>query len=203
MEHYLLFVTMASLTILSPGPGVTLTLTNAVRHGMYDTFGGILGIAFGASVVATISATGLGLVLVASATAFTIMKYIGAAYLIYLGIKMWRSRWALTEETTSEDRSMGRRFLEALTLQLSNPKAIFFFLSIFPQFIDDTRPYTVQFIILVFTYSCLVIAIHLLYAWSAHRVRRWLGSPRGSRVFSAISGGAFIFFGLALATSKK
>lgn len=203
MEHYFLFVTMASLTILSPGPGVTLTLTNAVRHGMYDTFGGILGIAFGASVVAAISATGLGLILVASATAFTVMKYIGAAYLIYLGIRMWRSRWTVTEGTTAIERSMGRRFLEALTLQLSNPKAIFFFLSIFPQFIDDARPYVIQFVILVFTYSCLVIAIHLLYALSAHRVKRWLGSPRGRRVFNAIGGGAFIAFGLALATSKK
>lgn len=194
---------MASATVLSPGPGVTLTLTNSIRYGMYETFGGILGIAIGASVVAGISATGLGLILAASATAFTIMKYIGAAYLIYLGIKMWRTPPMVTNEPAPLKPSMRRRFLEGLTLQLSNPKAIFFFLSIFPQFIDNSRPYVFQFFTLVLTYSCLVIGIHLLYAMSAHKVKRWLSSPRGSRVFNRIGGGAFVFFGLALATAKK
>lgn len=66
MEHYFLFLTMASVTVLSPGPGVTLTLTNSIRYGMYETFGGILGIAIGAFIVAAISATGLGLLLAAS-----------------------------------------------------------------------------------------------------------------------------------------
>jgi threonine/homoserine/homoserine lactone efflux protein len=203
MDHYILFVTMASLTILSPGPGVTLTLTNSIRYRMSDTFGGILGIAFGALVVAAISATGLGILLAASATAFTVMKYVGAAYLIYLGIKMWRSLPTMVRESDDVKSNMGRRFLEALALQLSNPKAIFFFLSIFPQFISDARPYAIQFFTLVFTYGCLVVVIHLLYAISASRVKRWLSSRRGSRVFNMVGGGAFVFFGLALATSKK
>jgi len=194
---------MASVTILSPGPGVTLTLTNSIRYGMYETFGGILGIAFGALIVAAISATGLGIVLAASATAFTIMKYIGAAYLIYLGVKMWRTPPLTTTESAALKPSIRMRFLEGITLQLSNPKAIFFFLSIFPQFIDNSKPYALQFFTLVLTYGCLVVAIHMVYAMSAHKVKRWLSSPRGSRAFNRVGAGAFIFFGLALATSKK
>ncbi len=203
MEHYILFLTIASVTVLSPGPGVTLTLTNSIRYGMYETFGGILGIATGNCIVATISATGLGLLLAASALAFTIMKYIGAAYLIYLGIKMWRTPPMAIKDTVALKPSIRKRYLEAITMQLSNPKAIFFFLSIFPQFIDNSKSYAVQFIVLVLTFCLLVIGIHLLYAMSAQRVKRWLSSPRGSRIFNGIGAGAFIFFGLALATSRK
>lgn len=85
MGSYLLFVVIAIATVLSPGPGVMLTLTNAIRFGVSGAFGGILGIAFGTFIVAGISATSLGIVLATSATAFSIMKFIGAAYLIYLG----------------------------------------------------------------------------------------------------------------------
>ena len=203
MEQYILFVTMASLTVLSPGPGVTLTLTNSIRYGMYETFGGILGIASGAFIVAAISATGLGLILAASALAFTIMKYIGAAYLIYLGIKMWRTPPLMTKEPGALKPSRSKRFLEGITLQLSNPKVIFFFLSLFPQFIDDSKPYAVQFFTLVSTYCALIIVIHLAYAMTAHKVKMWLSSPRGSRIFNRVGAGAFIFFGLAMAASKK
>lgn len=131
------------------------------------------------------------------------MKYIGAAYLIYLGVKMWRTPPLTTKEPGVLKPSIRMRFLEGITLQLSNPKAIFFFLSIFPQFIDNSKPYAIQFFTLVLTYGSLVIAIHLMYAMTAHKVKKWLSSPRGSRMFNRIGARAFIFFGLALATSKK
>ena len=91
METYLLFVIIAAITVLSPGPGVILTLSNAIRFGFSGAVGGILGIAVGTLIVAIISATGVGVILATSVMIFTIMKYIGAAYLIYLGIKLWRS----------------------------------------------------------------------------------------------------------------
>lgn len=91
MNSYGLFLVFATLTILSPGPGVLLTLSNAARHGWTGAVPGILGIALGASIVAAISATSVGLLLSASAHAFTALKYAGAAYLLYLGYKSWRS----------------------------------------------------------------------------------------------------------------
>ncbi len=203
MENYFLFLIVASATVLSPGPGVTLTLTNAIRFGMYETFAGILGVASGAVIVAAISATGLGLLLTASAMAFTIMKYIGAAYLIYLGIKMWRAHPSMAKETVAAKPSIHRRYLEGITLQLSNPKAIFFFLSVFPQFIYSSKPYASQFVLLVLTFGSLVVVIHMLYALSAQKVKRFLSTPRGSLLFNRIGGGAFVFFGLALATTKR
>jgi len=203
MEHYFLFVALAAGTVMSPGPGVAMTLTNSVRYGLRDTFGGIAGIALGALLVATLSVTGLGLLLKASAMAFEIMKFVGAAYLIYLGIKMWRSPALILSETVSGRSGWGVRFIEAIGLQLSNPKAIFFFLSIFPQFIDESRPSIEQFAILATTYVLLVLIIHLTYAITAHKAKGFLSSSGTGRLVNRIGGGAFIFFGSALATTSK
>ncbi|MFN0158586.1 MAG: LysE family translocator [Bacteroidota bacterium] len=202
MDNYVLYITMAAAAILSPGPGVTLTLTNAIRFGLAETAGGIVGLAAGAMIIATLSATGIGLLLAASPVLLNIMKYIGAAYLIYLGVKLWRSSSIAARAEGGGRGSWRRCFMEAITLQFSNPKAIFFFISIFPQFIDDTHPYIVQFLALVLTYGLLVILIHFLYALTAHKTKAWFSSSRGARIINRVSGSAFIFFGIALAGSS-
>ncbi|MDQ5988619.1 MAG: Homoserine/homoserine lactone efflux protein [Syntrophus sp. SKADARSKE-3] len=179
MKLYPLFLFMAAITVLSPGPGVIMTLTNSLRCGFRGTFGGILGISVGALVVAAISATSLGILLAASALAFTILKFIGAAYLVYLGIRLWRAPAVPLQMQPARPAGFRRRFAEGLSLQLTNPKAIFFFLSVFPQFIDPSRDYASQFAILVLTYSSLVVVIHCLYSLTAQRARGWLDSERG------------------------
>jgi homoserine/homoserine lactone efflux protein len=203
LKLYPLFLLMATATVFSPGPGVVMTLTNSLRYGMKETFGGILGISFGALVVAAVSATSLGVVLAASALAFTVIKFIGAAYLVYLGIKLWRAPALQLKEQPTIEASFGRRFLEGVSLQLTNPKVIFFFLSIFPQFIDRSMDYSTQFTIQVLTYSSLVVVIHCLYALFAHRAGLWLASERGGRTINKLGGATFVFFGAALATARK
>lgn len=203
MKLYLLFFLMAAATVLSPGPGVVMTLTNALRYGMRGTFGGILGIAFGALLVAAISATSLGVLLAASALAFTIMKFVGAAYLVYLGIRLWRAPPFKFGEQPAHEAGFRRRFIEGLSLQLTNPKAIFFFLSVFPQFIDPQMNYAGQFTALVLTYSSLVVVIHCTYALFAKRTKRWLTSERGGRAVNRAAGATLVCFGAALATAKR
>ena len=162
MKLYLLFLFMATATVFSPGPGVVMTLTNALRYGMRGTFGGILGVAFGALIVAAISATSLGVLLAASALAFTVLKLFGAAYLVYLGVRLWRAPPFKFSEQTAHEASFGRRFLEGLSLQLTNPKTIFFFLAVFPQFIDPTHNYATQFATLVLTFIALVASFSII-----------------------------------------
>ena len=203
MKLYLLFLVMAAATVFSPGPGVVMTLTNSLRHGFRNTLGGILGVAVGALVVAAVSATSVGLVLAASAVAFTVLKFAGAAYLIYLGIRLWRSPAPAIAEQATLEAGFRRRFIEGLALQLTNPKAIFFFLSVFPQFIDPQRDYAAQFIVLVLSYSTLVVIIHCIYALFAQRAKGWLTSPRGRRVVNRAGGATFMLFGVALATAKR
>lgn len=203
MKLYLLFLFMATATVFSPGPGVVMTLTNALRYGVRGTFGGILGIAFGALVVAAISATSLGVLLAASTLAFTVLKLLGAAYLVYLGVRLWRAPPFKFNEQTAHEASFGRRFLEGLSLQLTNPKAIFFFLAVFPQFIDPAHHYATQFATLVLTYSALVVIIHSGYAFFARRAKGWLTSERGGRTVNKAAGATFVFFGAALATAER
>jgi threonine/homoserine/homoserine lactone efflux protein len=203
MENYLLFVLIASITVLSPGPGVILTLTNSISYGVRGAIGGIFGIAVGTFIVAGISATSLGVILATSSMAFTIMKYIGAAYLIYLGIKLWNAPVTTIEDKKNSKKGKKLQFLEGLTLQLTNPKAVFFFMSIFPQFVDFSKDYSMQFVFFVITYSSLVILIHFIYAYLAKKSRRWLSSQKGGKSVNRFGGGTFIFFGVGLASASK
>jgi len=203
MTLYPVFLLVAATTVLSPGPGVVMTLTNSLRHGFRGTFAGIVGISFGTFAVAALSATGLGVLLAASATAFTVTKYVGAAYLVYLGIRLWRAPGVRIDAGATTAVGSGRRFLEGLTLQLTNPKAIFFFLSVFPQFVDHSRPGGRQFALLVLTYSALVVLIHSGYALTAERARGWLVSERGGRTLNRLGGATFMFFGAAMASARR
>lgn len=202
MDHYFVFLALAALAILSPGPGVTLTITNSLRYGMRTTVSGILGLVLGAFILAGVSAAGAGLILAASHTAFSFMKYLGAAYLIYLGVRMWINSGKPAERAGPAVSNHKILLLEALTIQLSNPKAIFFFAAIFPQFIDTSSPSFLQFTGLVLPYCILLLIIHSLYALAADKAGRWFSSSKGFRMLNRVGGTAFIFFGLALAGSK-
>lgn len=202
MASYGLFLILATLTVLSPGPGVVLTISNALRHGWRGALPGIFGIASGAFIVAGICASSLGLILAASATAFTLLKYIGALYLLYLGIKMWRTQRFVPELTVTSTPPW-RRFGEALSIQLLNPKAGFFFLAVFPQFIKPEGDYYSQFFLLVSSYSVLVVLVHSGYALMANGARSWLSSSQGARIVGKLSGITFLGFGVLMASASK
>lgn len=203
MKLYSLFFVVATATVLSPGPGVVMTLTNALRYGFKGTIGGIFGVAFGTLFVATISATSLGVLLATSAVAFTVLKFVGAAYLVYLGVRLWRAPPLRFMEETVHEASFGKRFIEGITLQLTNPKTIFFFMSVFPHFIDHQQGYALQFIALVLTYSSLVVVIHSLYALFAKSAKQWLTSGKGGRIVNRAAATTFVSFGAALALAKQ
>ncbi|WP_075180170.1 LysE family translocator [Neptunomonas phycophila] len=203
MENYLIYVGVAIATILLPGPAVMLTLNNSIQRGILKSLAGILGIALAILLVAIISATSLGIVLASSAIAFIIIKIVGAAYLIYLGIKMFRSEATNNDLFKEQEGSFFKCFMEGFLVSVSNPKAVIFFMSIFPQFIDLTQEYTPQFILLAVTFSFLVIVIHTIYAVSASFAKSKLSSQKGSSLLNKISGGVFVSFGVGLAASSK
>ena len=202
MASYGLFLILATLTVLSPGPGVVLTLSNALRHGWIGALPGILGIATGAFMVAGISASSVGLILATSVVAFTILKYIGALYLLYLGVKMWRTQSFILEPKLTSSRPW-RRYVEALSIQLLNPKAGFFFLAVFPQFIKPEGNYYSQFFLLVSSYSLLVVFVHSGYALMANGARGWLSTNKGARIVGKLSGLTFFCFGVLMASTSK
>ena len=203
MQLYLLFILMATLTILSPGPGVLKSVTNSLNYGFKRAFIGVIGLSTGTFCVAVLSATSLGALLAASDTAFTVIKYFGAAYLIYMGIKLWRAPAFEFKDAAKEAISNKKLFAECFIFQLSNPKALVFFLSVFPQFIEHDRSYLGQFTVLVLTFCLLLVLVHSIYALFAHKAKSWFTSAHGGRWANRVGGTAFIGFGLLLANAKK
>lgn len=170
---------METALSLSPGPAVFYVVSQGVR-GWSRTFPATLGILSANAIYFALSATSLGALIAASARFFTVAKWMGAAYLIYLGIKSLRSAasshaidLAGKPSTGNGARREGsdRRhiYLGALTLQLSNPKALLFFLALLPQFIDTQRPVAPQMVLLAATSMLPEFCILVTYGWLAHR----------------------------------
>lgn len=203
MDNYLIYVGVAAATILLPGPGVMLTINNSIQRGLLKAIAGILGIAVAILLVAFISATSLGILLASSAVAFNIIKIAGAIYLIYMGIKMLRSKATTSPLMKGQETSFFKCFIEGFLVSTSNPKAIVFFMSIFPQFIDVNQQYAPQFILLAVTFSFLIIVIHTLYAVFSSFAKSKFLSPKGNSVLNKIGGGVFVGFGVGLAASSK
>lgn len=195
-KTWLLFLLMESALSLSPGPAVFYVVSQGVRS-VDRALPATLGILTANALYFTLSATSLGALIAASARFFTIAKWAGAAYLVYLGLKALRSAGAAHAVNLSESRSAAGRdrrqiYMGALTLQLSNPKALLFFLALLPQFIAAQAPVAPQMVILAATSMLPEFCILLGYGWLAHRaahasakfgvtggVNRWLGWIEG------------------------
>lgn len=206
MDSYFVYLVITVITIASPGPGVLLTLTNALRYGFRGSLAGIVGIAAGIFVVAVLSATGLAVVLSTSPWAFNVLKFLGAAYLVYLGIKIWRTHKRFHLPSVGGVKTHSVRFLEGVTITVLNPKPIFFFIAVFPQFIHITpsaQSQFGQFWFLVLTYCLLVLVIHGLYSATAKMAKATLSTEQGSVWVSKISGGFHILLGVGLALSNQ
>lgn len=207
MDQYLIYLLIVIITVASPGPGVILTLSNAIRHGVKPALSGVFGIALGVFIIAIISASSLGVLLATSALAFTVIKVIGATYLIYLGIKLWRSPTMKFEGDIDSEGFQNPqyllRFKEGFLVSLLNPKPIFFFMSLFPQFINHQQSYLLQFSVLTLTFCGVILSVHTVYALGANSIKGWLSSPKGSKAVNRIGGSVFVLFGFGLATSQK
>ena len=198
MHLYLMFLAMAALTILSPGPSTLKSLTNALNHGLGPALVGMAGLTCGVLAVATLSASSLGVLIAASPTTFELVRYGGVLYLAWLGVKLWRSVPAPLAEAAPTQRH--HLFVEGLLLQFANPNALIFFLSVLPQFIDRERDYLPQFLLLVTSFCLLMILVHGGYILSARKARRWL-QGKGGRWINRISALAFGILAIVLLSS--
>ena len=181
LETWLLFFVMETALSLSPGPAVFYVVSQGIRS-LPRTVPATLGILSANACYFGLSATSLGALIAASSRFFTVAKWIGAAYLIYLGVKSLRSAASSHSvslnggaagggpgaDGDSHGHERGRIYLGALTLQLSNPKALLFFLALLPQFIDTHRAVAPQMLILAATSMLPECCILLAYGWLAH-----------------------------------
>ena len=194
---WLIYLLAAIGLSLSPGPNGLLALTHGALHGrrkaLYTIFGG----AFGFVAVIALSMFGIGALLKASLAWLTVLKWIGGAYLVWLGIQIWRSpAIGIDVGGAVKPRAGWSLFRQGALSALTNPKALLFFAAFLPQFIDPARSLVVQFVVMAGTFAVIEIATELFIASMAHRLNPWL--RRVGRRFNQACGGVFIAIGLAL-----
>jgi homoserine/homoserine lactone efflux protein len=197
---WLLFCGVALLATFSPGPGVLLAISNSVAVGPRHTMFSSLGNAAGLFIVSGAATAGMGALLAVSASAFLAVKLVGAGYLVYLGIKQWRSAPLRLDAAASPNQPTTPRslFLQGLGVAVTNPKAILFFTALFPQFLVPGVSLVLQTVLLTATFTALALVSHAFYVGLFRTLRRLLTEARNMRLFNRISGGLFVLLGLSL-----
>jgi len=194
---WLIYLLAAAGLSLSPGPNGLLALTHGALHGRRKALFTIAGGAFGFVVVIALSMFGIGALLKASLVWLTVLKWLGGAYLFWLGLQVWRSPAIGVElEGSAPERKSWSMFRQGALSALTNPKALLFFAAFLPQFIDPQRSLYVQFAIMALSFAAIEVATELLIASMAHRISPWL--RRVGRRFNQVCGGVFMAIGAAL-----
>ncbi len=196
----LLFFAGASLALLAvPGPAVIYLVTRSVEQGRTAGLVSVLGVETGTFAYAVAAAIGLTGLIAASETGFTIVKYAGAAYLVYLGARKLLSG---DEPQGSPSTVRSRLFFRGLLVQILNPKIAIFFLAFLPQFVDPSRgPVALQSLVLGTIFTLLAVLSDGAYVLLAEAVGGWLRGRRAGRRLARLSGGIYISLGVSAALS--
>lgn len=208
LHLWLVYTGVIVALIAIPGPSALISMTHGLRYGQRRAIATIAGGACAALLLMTGSALGLGAILAASTTAFMLLKVVGAAYLIWLGISAWRAKTGPVTETESvslpvDEPGAFTLFRRGFTVGISNPKDLLFFAALFPNFINTSMPQASQFALLALTWTVLDCSIMFCYACMGKRVSSLFAHPKRLRLFNRASGSLFIFAGTALAASAK
>ena len=204
-QLWLLFVMTVAVLSLTPGPAVLFVLSQAVRHGAGKSVWGSCGILSANTMYFVLSATSLGAVILASYRLFFLIKWIGAAYLVYLGLaSFWGSRSVLSlPANDSGTRSSMRILRDGFVLQSANPKALLFFTAILPQFINAHHTIALQ--ILVLGVSSVVVEFIILFCYGqlAGRALAAARNPRFEKITNRVAGSLLIGAGAGLAALRR
>lgn len=183
---------------LSPGSGAVLSMSHGLSYGVRRTTVTILGLQLGLLFTLVVAGAGLGALLLASETAFTVVKVAGALYLLWLGLQQWRSNDTAAGAVQVAPMSARRRFLAGTLTNATNPKGIVFMVAVLPQFIDPARPLLLQLLILGATSCAIDLVVMHGYAALAARMQRLLRGATAARWQNRVFGGLLMAMGAAL-----
>lgn len=205
LDLWLTFVAASTALLLIPGPTILLVLSYALTQGRKVAVATAAGVALGDLIAMTASLLGLGALVLASATAFTALKWAGAIYLLWLGYKMMRGagQASLGNIGKSTDLPPSRVLSHAAAVTALNPKGIGFFIAFVPQFIDPTSAMMPQFAILISTFVTLAAFNALAYALLADRLRSRIERPAVMHGLTRLGGVTLMGMGLLTATLKR
>lgn len=205
LETWLAFFVASWIISISPGSGAIYAMSCGMNHGFRRGFVGTLGLIAGIWTALAIVAIGLGAILSASGLAFAALKWLGVAYLVYLGIKQWRApatplAAAQNDEAQTSARSLITR---GWAVNATNPKGIVFMMAVMPQFIDTQAPLLPQYLVIAATFAFTDFVIMALYTGFAARVLSYFRTESQIRFLNRLFGGLFVAAATALATFKR
>jgi homoserine/homoserine lactone efflux protein len=205
LETWLAFLAASWIISLSPGAGAIASMSSGLHYGFWRGYWNALGLQIALVAQIAVVAAGLGAVLATSAIAFTLIKWFGVAYLVYLGVKQWR---ALPSDLADESavRPIGKPLtliMRGFLVNISNPKALVFMLAVLPQFIDPHQPLVPQYLIIAATMVCVDLIVMAGYTGLASRVLRVLKTPTQQRRMNRTFAGLFVSAAAFLATLHR
>ncbi len=206
-HNWLLFSSIALIATITPGPAVLLISTQSISHGPLRAIQGILGNISGLFIMSFLSVLGLSAIVLYSTPIFYCIKFLGALYLIYLGVRLWRNGFSWNHPTVKSKRadppSFFRLYSQGLFVALSNPKAIAFTTALFPQFIDNSQPLVGQFALLVITFMLFSFGCLFSYALISAGAKNRTQTSKAGKYLGKLFGAAFVGSGVALATASN
>lgn len=197
LETWIAFAAATAVLLVIPGPTILLVISYALGQGWRTAFPMAVGVALGDFTAMTLSMLGVGALLATSATIFTALKWVGAAYLIYLGVKLFRAGGALDAKPREDAASPWRMLGHAWLVTALNPKGITFFVAFLPQFLDPKADFWTQMLIFEATFVTLAFANAFGYALIASRARSVVSDPRTMGLFNKAGGALLVGAGIA------
>ena len=207
LQIWSLYASAVLLLCLTPGPNSLLALTNGARFGVGKTLFSTLGCAAGLTLLIGASLSGLGLILAASEAVFYIIKWLGACYLIYLGISLIRTRGSFADvrEASGSSTPPSELYLfgQGLWIVVMNPKAVIFFAAFLPQFYVPQHGLLPQFVVMAGTFVGIEVVVEVLLAIFASKLVARVASGAGIRMFNRATGSVFVLAGAYLLTLER
>jgi threonine/homoserine/homoserine lactone efflux protein len=206
LDLWIAFALASAVVLAIPGPTILLVVSYALGQGRRSAMATVAGVALGDLTAMTASMLGVGALLAASAELFTLLKWLGAAYLVWLGIKLWRAPVATGPVAADAPPPVvpARRMVgHAFVVTALNPKSLTFFVAFLPQFVDPARPFLVQMIVLEATFVTLAAINAMAYALVAARARGAVRRPAVQRAVNRLGGSLLIGAGVATVVWRR
>ena len=206
LEFWFLYAVTVFLASISPGPSMLLALTHGMKYGARRTMATAAGNVVASLLQAAVSIAGLGAILTLSEGVFSVVRWLGAGYLIYLGIVTWRSSSLMQageDGGAPPELTLRGMFLRSFFVAAGNPKAIVFFTALFPQIIGSGVRRLSEVSILLATLALIAFLCFMLYATAGQRILALFSRQGRGRNLNRIAGGAFIGAGIGLAVSRR
>lgn len=206
-EHFAAFILASIILLVIPGPTIVMVITQALAHGRKVAFASVMGVGLGDLVATSLSIAGAGALLAASASLFQALKFVGAAYLIWIGYRMWRAPVSIPDMQETDLSTTSRRpaliFRDSFLITALNPKGILFFVAFVPQFIDPALAYAPQAATYVLTFTVLGILNAALFAFAAAGARKTIRRPQVMKAAVRTGGSLLMMAGVAAALTRR